>query len=124
MSEKRYHGNRYVHCYCEQDKDILVGSKMFAVLNPLGFIFSMAVVVWVLQTPADWMTKTGITLVLGVSWWVMIFVNYYYSKKTLLDAGHTVMCSRKIGLIALLHSSLWSDFKIMKEKDDGKRLWW
>lgn len=124
MTEKRYKGNKYITCYCTKKAQVLVGSKFYAVANPLGFAISMFIIAVAFINDADLQTKIGVVALLGVTWIVALSVNYSLTKKDMIQAGHSAPCGHRVGLWVMVLGSLWSEFKIMKSKDDGKRLWW
>lgn len=123
MTEKRYIGNKYMNCYCQQDENVLVGAKFYAVMNPIGLLLSMFLIVWIMVVNVDVSIKVGVTLILGLPWVIGMYGDYSHAKKTLIEAGHSLVCSQKIARLAALYGGLWSEFKIMKDKDDGKRAW-
>lgn len=124
VMEKRHIGNKYVHCYCAQNKNILVGAKLYAVLNPIGILASTLAILWIIAANVDFEVKLGIIAIFGLPWPVGLYGDYVITKKQMLKAEHSEPCSHKIGQLVMLYGSLWSEFKIMTSKDDGERLWW
>lgn len=78
---------------------------------------------WALSVPIDIQTKLTMTLLLGIPAHALPPWNYFDTKKLMIQAGHSEDCSRRISRIYMLRASLYSKFKIMNNKDDGKR-WW
>lgn len=126
MTEKRYKGNKYVDCLCGKHANILVGTEWYKYGNIFAWIFSALFALWVLLS----------VLFLSLNFWYAIIplfllcmaifpipLNYRTTKAKMIKAGHSEECSRKIARMYTLRASLWSEFKIMEDKDDGKRVW-
>jgi hypothetical protein len=124
MTEKRYRGNKYIHCYCARNADVLVGAKMYSVANPVGFLCCVVLILWIAFSNADTVIKFSAFSLLGIPWIIGIWADYASTKRRMLKAKHSSFCSRKIAQWVMVYGSLWSEFKIMKSKDDGKRSWW
>ena len=121
MTEKRYKVNTYKTCYCKQKSQISVGGKFYAIMNPIAMILSVALILFVTSVNIDILSKISVFCIFGLSWIIGLYFNYTLTKKEMLKSSHSQSCSRRFGLWEMLYGSLWSDFKIMKTKDDGKR---
>ena len=122
MTEKRYKGNKYIQCYCTKNDQILLGAKLYGIGNPIAIIGSV-VLVSLFAVLGGGIYALGLFVLLVVPWFITLPLAYRDDKKEMLKAGHTEQCSKKVTQKAMLYASLWSDFKIMKDKDDGKRIW-
>lgn len=120
MTEKRYRSNKYIHCYCEKDEDVLVGIKVYRFVNVL-FVIPVSIALCVMLI-AGWTTSAVMTKVgmMGLILFPALLSRIAYSraKEEMRKDGHTKLCSRKISYLAMLYDGPWSDFKIMKDKEN------
>lgn len=100
-----------------------MGTEFYKYLNTFGTVGGVAFTFFALTLPLDFLTKVTVVFLLGVPAIVVPLFIYAHTKKMMLEAGHSDRCSRKIARMYMLRASLWSEFKIMSDKDDGKR-WW
>jgi hypothetical protein len=122
MTEKRYKLNEYVDCYCDKHANILVGFTYFKYLNILSVVIFAVLTIWGLLVGIN-MWYELLSFLFFVMAILFIPIDYRTTKAKMLKAGHSEECSRKIARMYTLRASLWSDFKIMEDKDDGKRVW-
>lgn len=123
MSEKRYIGNKYVDCYCSKHANVLVGTDVYIVFNAFAFVVAIVFTILGLFSHINILHKLTLIFLFGIPAIALPFFFYKDAKKTMLKAGHSEGCSRKIAKMVTPRASLWSDFEIMKDKDDGKRVW-
>lgn len=119
MIQKRYITNKYVRCYCSKDEDILVGMKPYRFVNTF-FLPLVVLGLCALIVILDASLLVKVVSVLGVILFFVLLSRSYYShaEKEMLLGGHSEECSRKIAYLALLYAGLWSEFKIMKNKEN------
>jgi hypothetical protein len=113
MTEKRYKSHKYVRCYCTKDEEILVGAKLYRFVNIFFMIPGCMFIGWFAIMAKS--ILLGCLVLLSV---IMCRVDYVQARKTMLQHGHTEDCSRKIAYLAVLYSGTWSEFKIMKNKEN------
>lgn len=118
MDEKRYNSQKYVDCYCTKHAEVLVGMKMFNVLN----IFCSGVALFfftiILIGHAElWIKVVVLVPFAGIC---ILLPRWYYinAQKIMIKAGHSDSCSKKIGFLAALYAGGYSNFTIMKAKVD------
>lgn len=119
MKEERYKSNKYIRCYCEKKKDILVGAKLNRFINTFFIIpgcafLSLIFIVGSLEI----IMKIGAVLCIVLIPVVLSWIAYSHAKKEMLNGGHTEYCSRKIAYLAVLYDGTYGDFKIMKDKEN------
>ncbi|MDX2776430.1 hypothetical protein PV379_03630 [Streptomyces caniscabiei] len=119
MAEKRYRSNKYVRCYCEKDVDILVGMKPSWFMNTF-FLMPACIFLCVLTVmgTAAFATKVVIIACIAITPTLLARSFYKHARKKMLQWGHTEYCSRKIARQVMTHASAWSQFKIMKDKEN------
>lgn len=123
MTEKRYKSYKYVDCYCAKHNQIQVGVDGYKYLTPIGMVGGPVLTFMALIAPVDILTKLTAIFLLGLPAIGAPLYNYHDTKKIMLEAGHSEICSRKIAVMYMFRAALYSEFKIMTTKDDGKR-WW
>lgn len=117
MTEKRYKSQKYIRCYCAKDEEILVGGKLYGVVNIFFMIpacLTLSVMVGIGETTL--VTKLGIIAGIILLPLLLALSFYRHAKKIMLKAGHTESCSRKVAKQAAIHYGLYSEFRII-EKD-------
>lgn len=125
VPEKRYAGNKYTNCYCSKRKQVLVGTEIYKYLNAFAAVAGPTLALLVLFSGVDIQYKLLFVLVFVLPVITIPILNYRDAKKTMLKTGHSEECSSKIARMVTFRASLWGDrLKIMKSKDDGKRIWW
>lgn len=121
MIEKRYKSYKYVHCYCAKEGDILVGTKLYRFVNilfviPASVILSVMVIMGSTTVAAT--TKTALVVGIILMPTLLSRVAYSNAKREMLKAGHTTACGRKIAYLTVLYNGPWSEFRIMKNKEN------
>lgn len=119
MAEKRYKSNRYERCYCSKDVDILVGMKLYRFTNifiliPICVGFSVLIALG----SAGIMTKMLIVTCLILTPILLGWSHYLHAKNRMQKDGHSEECSQKIAYLVMLYAGMWSEFKIMKNKEN------
>lgn len=120
MTRKRHRGEKYVHCYCEKNRDVLVGIKLNGIVHPVAATIGTAITLLVIISDVEVAVKVTVTVILFMPWLVGFFADFQNAKKCMLDAGHSMECGRKIGYYAMIYRSLWTEFKIMEKEDNGE----
>ena len=123
VAEKRYKTYKYVYCYCSKENQIQVGVDAYKYINTFATFSGVTIMILVLSSSVSVLSKLISIVFLGIPAALVPPYNYFDTKKIMLEAGHSEDCSRKIARMYMLRASLWSEFKIMTEKDDGKRVW-
>lgn len=118
MDHKRNWADKYVHCYCNKDTEVLVGIKLYAWINPIGSGVGAAFVVWAFIADVDIVVKLGAFSLMGLPWLVGYMASYYNAKRKMLKHGHSPECSRKVARSVMVYSSLWTEFKFIEKEDD------
>ena len=119
MVEKRYKTNKYVHCYCQKNEDILIGIKLYRLVNILlmipACVFFCALVVVGSLAPMVKLIAVACIILLPT-----LVARSFYSnaKREMLRAGHTEYCSNKIARLVTLYAGTSSEFRIMKDKEN------
>lgn len=125
VPEKRYAGNKYTNCYCSKYNQVLVGTEIYKYLNAFAVVVGPILALLTLFSGVDIQDKVLFILVFVVPVIIIPLLNYRDAKKTMLKTGHSEECSNKIARMVTFRASLWGDrLKVMKSKDDGKRIWW
>lgn len=122
MTEKRYKTYKYVYCYCSKQDQIQVGVDGYKYLTTIGIVGGPTLTLLVLFSPVSIQSKLIAIFLLGLPAIGAPLYSYFDTKKTMLKAGHSEKCSRKITFMYMLRASLWSEFKIMTSEDDGRRV--
>lgn len=105
------------------NSQVLLGSIFYGVMNPVSLIGGIAISLWAAFIDMGIGVKIGLFAILVAPWLIFIPTTYKDIYKQMLKSGHSEDCSKKVARLATPYASLWSNFKIMKDKDDGKRLW-
>lgn len=121
MIEKRHKGNKYIQCFCHEDTEVLVGMKAYAAINLVGFLGSIALGIWIASSSIDIAIKLSAVAIFCLLWAIGFWADYAVTKRIMLKAGHSVSCSHKIAYISMFYSSLWTEFKIMKDKSGNNK---
>jgi hypothetical protein len=123
MTEKRYRTYKYIYCYCFKHDQVQVGIEAYLYLNVLAGIGGILFMFLALFSPISLLSKLIAVFLLGLPAIALPLYNYFDTKKIMVEAGHADECSKKIALAYMFRASLWSQFKIMKDEDDGTRSW-
>lgn len=124
-TDKRNPGNTYLRqCYCSRNEEIQVGSKLFAVMNPIIYPAGYMLCAWLLLSSLAAIDKIIITVILSFPLVLLPLGDYIQVKRHMLKEGHSRRCSHKVALLAMLHSGtvngLFSDFKIIEKETNDK----
>lgn len=119
MTEKRYITNKYICCYCAKNEDILVGMRPYRFVNtfilPLS-IASLCALVAILDISLFIRIVSVVCILL---FFTLLSKSYYsHAKKEMLQRKHTEECSHKVAHMAVLYAGIWSEFRIMKDKEN------
>lgn len=125
MSQKKYRGNKYIHCYCSKSTEFMLGMELYKYVNPAAWLGGLILTGWVILGGHGLLNSMIVLLLLGLPSVYLPSVylplsNYRDVMKKMTQWGHAEYCSQRIARMRMLRASLWSEFKVF---DTSSNTW-
>jgi hypothetical protein len=121
MIEKTYKSYKYIDCHCSRHDQIQVGVDGYKYLNSIAILGGLAITFIIVFSQISLQASLFAIFLFGLPATVAPLYNFLETKRIMLLAGHSESCSRRVAFMYMLRASIWSEFRIMKEKDDSRR---
>jgi hypothetical protein len=91
-------------------------------LNGVAIIGGLTLTFTVLFSHVNLQTSLLAIFLFGLPATIAPLYNFFETKNLMRQADHTESCTRRVAFSYMLRASVWSEFKIMNSKDDGRRV--
>lgn len=118
QDEIMYPQYRYVDCYCPKHAKVMVGLKANGYLNILTIPILVFIVFLFLLSNIPILARISYATPFILIPILLSSFSYRNAKRTMLKAGHSAYCSKRIGYLAVIHAGVYSYLVIMKEKKE------